>query len=187
MCPGWANEAGRHGDRRHAWRLRQTTPCPCHPVRPSIAAAVEVASRSSSSSPVAILATRTALPIRSAGRFSPRGPLGMRQLQTLPAALASWAVSMMEIRPVRTILVATMTATKVPDVLIVIGASKLRLGDKDLPLVAYVARLSGRSTHRQTFSCFALSIHGLGRFGDRDELKFKLRHYPDLRLLLLIS
>ncbi len=34
-------------------------------------------SRFSSSSPVAILITFTALPITSAGRFSPRGPLGI--------------------------------------------------------------------------------------------------------------
>src|SRR6185437_9888936 len=48
------------------------------PRLPSSAAALLVAGdRSSSSSPVAIRMTLTALPITSAGRFSPRGPLGM--------------------------------------------------------------------------------------------------------------
>src|SRR6185312_11902929 len=47
------------------------------PLLPSSAAALRVRSISSGSSPVAILATRMALPITSAGRFSPLGPFGI--------------------------------------------------------------------------------------------------------------
>ena len=44
-------------------------------------------SRSSGSSPVAIRMTRTAAPITSAGRFSPRGPLGIMQP---PVRVGEW-------------------------------------------------------------------------------------------------
>jgi hypothetical protein len=47
------------------------------PCDPSSAAADFAESSSSVSSPVAIRMILTALPITSAGRFSPRGPLGM--------------------------------------------------------------------------------------------------------------
>jgi hypothetical protein len=50
---------------------------PSPPRLPKEAAADLTASRSSSISPVAILPIITARPIASAGRFSPRGPLGM--------------------------------------------------------------------------------------------------------------
>src|SRR5215472_14679354 len=48
----------------------------CFPPRPGRAAALR-SGASSASSPVAILMTLTAAPITSAGRFSPRGPLGI--------------------------------------------------------------------------------------------------------------
>src|SRR5690348_7933920 len=48
------------------------------PFRPSSAAALD-SSRSSSISPVAIFATIIARLTASAGRFSPRGPLGIRR------------------------------------------------------------------------------------------------------------
>src|SRR5437016_5978872 len=49
------------------------------PIRPSATAAAFLPSSvvRSSTSPVAILPTMTALPITSAGRFSPLGPLGI--------------------------------------------------------------------------------------------------------------
>ena len=48
----------------------------CPPLRPSSAAALDSWSRSCSIAPVAILPIMTARPMASAGRFSPRGPLG---------------------------------------------------------------------------------------------------------------
>jgi hypothetical protein len=55
------------------------------PLLPSCAAALESSWRSSSISPVAIFAIITARPMASAGRFSPRGPLG---ILTVPVRVA---------------------------------------------------------------------------------------------------
>jgi hypothetical protein len=59
------------------------------PRLPSSAAALLALSSSSVSSQVAIRMTLTAAPITSAGRFSPRGPLGIAALfaQLSPSAL----------------------------------------------------------------------------------------------------
>ena len=61
--------------------------------RPISAAALDsFSSRSSSASPVAILPIRTAKPIASAGRFSPRGPLGTGGVSAKPVDLLAYFV-----------------------------------------------------------------------------------------------
>ena len=66
--------------------------------------------------------TWTALPITSAGRFSPLGPLGMTYLYAGRAALAGGAFTMVKVGAVGAVFMAARLALEFPDVLIVVSA-----------------------------------------------------------------